>query len=55
MLKTITGDTSDTNVYIIVEFDCYLLQSRPIFEKIMKRYPIFSVQIIYYHIGHMHK
>ena len=29
--------------------------SGPIFEKIMKRYPIFSVQIINYQIDQMHK
>ena len=29
--------------------------SGPIFEKIMKRYPIFSLQIIYYQIDQMHK
>ena len=29
--------------------------SGPIFEKIMKRYPIFSVQRIYYQIDLMHK
>ena len=29
--------------------------SGPIFEKIIKRYPIFSVQIINYQIDQMHK
>ena len=29
--------------------------SGPIFEKIMKRYPIFSVQIIYYQIDQKYK
>ena len=29
--------------------------SAPIIEKIMKRYPIFSVQIIYYQIDQMQK
>ena len=39
-------------------FDAYIkvaCTSGPIFEKNMKRYPIFSLQIIYYQIVLMHK